>query len=93
MFEISCLDLGVSGCDYVARGEVAGDVVSEMITHLREEHDLDMPSAEKVLKDYHEEERSFVVAPGSEMIDPDLPMDGGVRLVVTRLMEQLERSE
>lgn len=44
-------DLGVVGCDYVATGESPGDVAQDMIEHLRSEHDVDMPDADRVTSD------------------------------------------
>ena len=43
-------DLGVVDCDYVAKGETAGAVADDIITHLRDEHDVDMPDADAVMK-------------------------------------------
>ena len=50
MVEVSCNELGVIDCDYVARGMTPGEVLEKMVDHLRSEHDLDMPDAEEDLK-------------------------------------------
>ena len=49
MKEIKGGDLGVVDCDYVARGEDAKAVVEDMVAHLEEEHDIDMPDPEVIL--------------------------------------------
>jgi predicted small metal-binding protein len=48
--EIKCSDLGVVGCDFVARGEAPGDVVEPVAEHLRSKHDLDILDADSILK-------------------------------------------
>jgi predicted small metal-binding protein len=48
--EIRCeQDLGIQGCDFAARGEAAGDVVEQVVTHLRREHKVQMPDADPIL--------------------------------------------
>ena len=44
-------DLGVAGCDYVASGETAEEVIDEMSAHLRDEHDVDLPDTELILSE------------------------------------------
>lgn len=75
--EIKCSDLGVVGCDFVARGEAAGDVVKQVVEHLGSEHDMDMPDADAILK-------------GEVSDDPQLRHKKDVLLVVERLREALD---
>lgn len=42
-------ELGVKDCDFTARGETAGDVVRDLVDHLRDEHDVGMPDADVIL--------------------------------------------
>jgi predicted small metal-binding protein len=48
--EISCDELGIVGCDFIARGETAGDVVEQVVQHLHSEHDIDLPDADAILE-------------------------------------------
>jgi predicted small metal-binding protein len=73
---ISCSELGISDCDYTASGEAAGDLVKEVVEHLRKEHDLDMPDAD-------------VIMAGEVKEDPLDLVDPAVVLVVERLIEAL----
>jgi predicted small metal-binding protein len=77
--EISCSeDLGIKDCECVARGETAGSVVEEIVEHLRDEHDLDLPDAEAILTGTIDEK--YVI---------EGPMDPGTRMVLERLQEKL----
>lgn len=38
MFTVSCRDLGIEGCDFVAEGRKVSKAEYEMIGHMREEH-------------------------------------------------------
>jgi predicted small metal-binding protein len=73
---IECIELGIKDCDFVAGGETAGDVVRDVVEHLRAEHDLDMPDADTILA-------------GELKEDPLELVDPSVRLVVERLTEAL----
>ena len=48
--ETRCDELGITGCDFVARGETAGDVVEQVVQHLHSEHDIDLPDADAILE-------------------------------------------
>jgi predicted small metal-binding protein len=79
VMEIRCEeDLGVKDCGCVARGETAGPIVEEIVQHLQDEHDLDLPDAEAILTDTVDE--TYVI---------EGPMDPGTRLVLERLQEKL----
>ena len=73
---IECIELGIKDCDFVAGGETAGDVVREVVEHLRAEHDIDMPDADVILA-------------GEVKEDPLETIDPAVALVVERLTEAL----
>lgn len=38
MFTLSCKDLGLEGCDFVARGDSARSIKDVMFAHARDEH-------------------------------------------------------
>jgi len=76
---IKCSELGVKDCDAVVSGETAGDVVAEVVNHLRAEHDIDMPDADVILK-------------GEVTEDPLDVVDPAVALIVERLTEALSLS-
>jgi predicted small metal-binding protein len=38
MLRVSCRDIGVEGCDFVAEGEKVRKVEDAMLEHLRDEH-------------------------------------------------------
>jgi predicted small metal-binding protein len=70
-------NLGIKDCGFVAKGESAGDVVEQIVEHLRAEHDLDMPDADVIL--------------GGELSrDPLEIVDPAVALIVERLTEALD---
>jgi predicted small metal-binding protein len=73
---IECIELGIKDCDFVASGETAGDVVREVVEHLRAEHDIDMPDADVILA-------------GEVKEDPLELVDPAVKLVVERLTKAL----
>ena len=52
MIEVRGADLGIANCDFVAQGEDARTVVAQMVDHLEEEHDIDMPDPDVILGDY-----------------------------------------
>jgi predicted small metal-binding protein len=75
MREIRCgEDLGIADCDFVARGEAPGEIMHEMVEHLREEHDMDLPDAEAILQ--------------GDVDETDV--DDKIWMVVRRLREDLE---
>jgi predicted small metal-binding protein len=74
--KVPCSELGIKDCDFVAEGETAGDVVGEVVEHLRAEHDMDMPDADVILAGEVDEGPLKMVSPA-------------VKLVVTRLTEAL----
>jgi predicted small metal-binding protein len=76
MKKIKCSELGIKDCDYTARGETAGDVVTEMVEHLRSVHEMDMPDADVILA-------------GEMSKDPLEVVDPGLALIVERLRENL----
>jgi predicted small metal-binding protein len=76
MKKIECSELGIEDCDFVAKGETAGDVVKEAVEHLRAEHDVDMPDADVILA-------------GKVSQDPLEMVDPAVALVVQRLTDAL----
>ena len=70
-------DLGIQGCDFVASGEAAGDVVDQVVTHIRREHHVKMPAADAILT-------------GAASSDPLTPgMDKAANTVIRRLRETL----
>lgn len=73
---LACKQLGVIGCDFSASGESAGDIVRQVVEHLRAEHDMDMPDPEIILE-------------GETMEDPLDMVEPGSALVVQRLKEAL----
>jgi predicted small metal-binding protein len=79
MKEVQCSeDLRIEGCDFAARGETPGEAAEEMVEHLRETHDLDMPDAEAIMEGKIDEARM---------------MDEETETVVERLREALGISE
>lgn len=70
-------DLGIADCDFVAHGETPADVVEQVVEHLQDEHDIDMPDLDAIL----ENEVEAALLPES------------VRLVVARLQEALNISD
>jgi predicted small metal-binding protein len=74
--EIKCSELGIKDCDFIAAGETAGDVVSQVVEHLRAEHDIGMPDADAILAGEAALERRGV-------------LDGATVLVVERLTDAL----
>lgn len=76
--ELSGKDLGIADCDWSASGETPADVVRQVVEHLRQEHDIDMPSAEAIIEGKATEEPIMKSA------------DETVRLVVRRLHADLD---
>lgn len=71
-------DLGIEGCDVVAQGETAGEVLREIVPHLRKEHNLNLPAVDDILEGKTSQDELFG---GQE--------DEAVRLTVSRLREAL----
>jgi predicted small metal-binding protein len=81
MVTIRCQELGIHDCDYVARGESPGDAVEEMVEHLDDHHDVDLPDVEDIMDpDFN------LVEFWEANLEPD---DEGSRIVVQRLREHL----
>jgi predicted small metal-binding protein len=74
--KIKCSELGVRDCDFVAKGESAGEIVKEVVEHLRAEHDIDMPDTDAILA-------------GEVGEDPVEVVDKNVALIVKRLTTAL----
>jgi predicted small metal-binding protein len=74
---ISCGDLGVANCDFLVDAEAVGDVMREMVHHLREVHHVDLPDADAILAGYMRD-------------DPLDNLDPAVVLVIRRLREALQ---
>ena len=91
MVEVSCKELGIVDCTFSASGQTAGEVLEKMITHLRSEHDLDMPEAEEILSNPKKPEDLTLVVP-EIWITRHPRMDEEVRLVTERLVEKLNLS-
>ncbi|MFQ5796777.1 MAG: DUF1059 domain-containing protein [Candidatus Bipolaricaulia bacterium] len=75
--EVRCEELGIVGCDFVACAKIPGEVVEKVVEHLQEEHDMDMPDTNAILKGTVE----------------DTETERKVRLVVERLREAMNLSE
>ena len=76
-YTVSCTDLGIHNCDWTATGETAGDVVEEVVRHMRKEQKIDMPDAQAILE-------------GDSWENPmDDTMDPAVVTIVQRLRERL----
>lgn len=79
--ELACTDLGIRDCDWVARGETAGDVVEEAVQHLRTKHNIKLPDAETIM------EGDFFEDPIGGTPDP------AAATIVRRLQEALNLQE
>lgn len=76
-FEVSCSDLGIHDCDWVATGETAGEVVEQVVRNVRKEQKIRMPDAEAILSgDAYD-------SPLDESLDP------AVTTIIRRLREEL----
>jgi predicted small metal-binding protein len=85
MRELSCEDLQVADCDYVARGETAQDVVEEMVDHLEGEHDIGMPDPDVIMETYPDDE-TFLQELGEVFAgEPDRE----TRLILERIRSEL----
>ena len=93
MVSVSCQDLGVKNCTYMATAENMRDVVKNIVAHLRQYHDLNLPSASEILwaeEVPEESSRTEKQAVVEEAQTPTQKDDEGVQLVVKRLMELLK---
>lgn len=70
-------ELNVTGCTFVAEGETAADILQQMIEHLEEEHELQLPNAEAILSGKVEE----------------TDLTHGSRLVLERIRERLDLTD
>jgi predicted small metal-binding protein len=71
-------DLGIEGCDAVVRGETAGEVLREIVPHLRAEHGLELPDADEILEGQMSQDELF-----------EGPADQAVKVTVRRLRDTL----
>ena len=74
--KLECRELNIENCDFVASGETAGDVVEEIVKHLRTKHHIDMPDADTIMLDE-------IPEGSAQMADP------AAVLIVERLRESL----
>lgn len=88
MFEVSGEELGVVDCDFIARGETPGDVLKEMVDHLKTTHNMDMPDADEILKNPDDPGQSVLILP-ELWVNAHPKMDEPVRLVTERLVNKL----
>jgi len=65
---IACRELGVENCNFTASGETAGEVVREVVDHLRVKHDIDMPDAGLILAGEVKEDSPEFVDPAAGLI-------------------------
>lgn len=70
-------DLRIADCDLVVEGETPGEIVEQIVPHLRKEHDMDMPDVEAIL---------------DEDVDRE-DLDDKTWTVVKRMREALETNE
>ena len=42
-------DLGITGCTFVMEGEAPGPIVERVVDHLRDQHAIQLPSAETIM--------------------------------------------
>ncbi len=79
--QLSCRDLGIQDCDWVATGETAGDIVEQVVRHLRKEQNINLPDPEEIL------EGDFTQSPLDDTMDP------AVATIIRRLREKLNLEE
>jgi predicted small metal-binding protein len=48
--ELTYVELGVKDCDLTASGETPGEVVTQIVGHLEDEHGIEMPDVDSILK-------------------------------------------
>lgn len=83
MVELSCEEIGIADCDYVARGETAGDVVDDMIEHLEDHHDIELPDPDAIMSFASGDEES-------DALDLDIVLTEEARIVTQRIREELQ---
>ena len=91
MFKVSGEELGLIDCTYVASGEIPGDVLKDMIEHLKTTHKLDMPDAEEILKNPENPGDAVLIFP-KLWLETNSQMDEPVRLITERLVNKLKLS-
>jgi predicted small metal-binding protein len=82
MVELSCEEIGIADCDYVARGETAGDIVDDMVEHLEDQHDIALPDPDDIMS----------YASGDEDLDAldlDIGLSEEARIVTERIRNEL----
>jgi len=60
MLKLSCKDIGISHCDYVASGENVHEVLEQMIGHIEDHHIEEWEHREERMEDI-ETERDYLV--------------------------------
>jgi predicted small metal-binding protein len=65
---MSCKELGIRACDFTAKGETAGDVVQQVVEHVRAQHDIDIPDAAMILSGEVKHDPLEVVQPEISMV-------------------------
>jgi predicted small metal-binding protein len=48
--QIYCKELGLVDCDFQARGETPGEVITDAVEHLEKDHEMELPDAEVILE-------------------------------------------
>jgi len=76
--ELTCMELGVKGCDLTASGETPGEVVTQIVEHLESEHGIDMPDVDSILEG---------ITTPEEFVEGGFDQDA--IMVVKRLREEL----
>lgn len=76
--ELHCKDLGITDCNWMAKGETPADIVEQVVQHLEKDHGMDMPEPKTILE--------------GKVTDQLLPVDvdDSVKMVVKRMQEALE---
>jgi predicted small metal-binding protein len=74
--ELSCSELGIHNCDWVARGATAGEVVEQVVQHLSRHQNINMPDPDAIVE-------------GWVFDDPMDTPDPEVATIVRRLREKL----
>jgi predicted small metal-binding protein len=74
---ISCRNIGLQDCDFIAHGGSEFEVVRRMVKHLRTEHGLSIPCAEAIMK-------------GEACSEKYRPQDSAVTMIINRLSEVME---
>jgi predicted small metal-binding protein len=48
--QVSCYELGIEHCDWVAQGETDEEIVKQVVAHLRSEHHMEVPDADAIME-------------------------------------------